>query len=96
MANFTWAPNNGSRVDFYHYQLVDSLTELPILTSNTTSTTVELSLPYNVNVTFLISAYVCGNEVHRWLLISLSKLVSRPYHASKAYDNTALIFGIGY
>ena len=62
VVNFTWAPNNGSMVDFYHYQLVDGFTDLPILISNTTSTTVELSIPYNVNVTFLISAYVCESE----------------------------------
>ena len=60
--NFTWTPNNGSRVDFYHYQLVDSFTNLPILTSNTTNTTVNLSIPHNVSVTFLISAYICESE----------------------------------
>ena len=52
MANITWAPNNGYMVDFYHYQLADSFTdESPLI--------IQLSFPYNVNVIFLISAYIC-------------------------------------
>ena len=54
--------SNDSRVDFYQYQLINSLTEVRV--SNTTNTTAILSgVPYNVNISadmsFVISAYNC-------------------------------------
>ena len=54
-----WEPaSNDSRVDFYQYQLINSLTEVRV--SNTTNTTAILScVPYNVNISFVISAYNC-------------------------------------
>ena len=51
-------PSNDSRVDFYQYQLIDNLTE--VIVSNTTNTTAVLSgIPYNVNLSFVISAHNC-------------------------------------
>ena len=55
----TWEPpSNDFRVDFYQYQLIDNLTE--VIVSNTTNTTAVLSgIPYNVNMSFVISAHNC-------------------------------------
>ena len=63
----TWEPSNGSRVDFYHYQLIDYLTDIPLLDSNTTNTTIVLSgIPYSVNVLlFIIFAYTKLNVSHK-------------------------------
>ena len=61
--NVTWAPKlNESKVDFYCYQLIDNLTHLPMLTSNTSHTAVELSIPYDVNMSFVISAHNCAGR----------------------------------
>ena len=58
-AEVTWKqPSNDSRVDFYQYQLIDNLTE--VIVSNTTNTIAVLSgIPYNVNMSFVISAHNC-------------------------------------
>ena len=49
-------PSNDSCVEFYQYQLIDNLTE--VIVFNTTNTTAVLSgIPYNVNMSFVISAY---------------------------------------
>lgn len=58
----TWSPKNGSRVDLYHYQLLD-LTDALIMDSNTTDTTLILSdIPLNASLTFVISTYNCKGE----------------------------------
>ena len=64
-----WEPaSNDSRVDFYQYQLINSLTEVRV--SNTTNTTAILSgVPYNVNISFVISAYNCERESEQATLI---------------------------
>ena len=58
-AEVAWEPpSNDSRVDFYQYQVIDNLTE--VIVSNTTNTTAVLSgIPYNVNMSFVISAHNC-------------------------------------
>ena len=70
-----WEPasrSNDSRVDFYQYQLINSLTEVRV--SNTTNTTAILSgVPYNVNISFVISAYNCERESKQaTLLVSIA------------------------
>ena len=64
-----WEPaSNDSRVDFYQYQLINSLTEVRV--SNTTNTTAILSgVPYNVNISFVISAYNCERESEQATLL---------------------------
>ena len=64
-----WEPaSNDSRVDFYQYQLINSLTEVRV--SNTTNTTAILSgVPYNVNISFVIFAYNCERESEQATLI---------------------------
>ena len=64
-----WEPaSNDSRVDFYQYQLINSLTEVRV--SNTTNTTAILSgVPYNVNILFVISAYNCERASEQSTLI---------------------------
>ena len=73
--NVTWAPKlNESSVDFYCYQLIDRLTHLIILTSNTSDTAVELSIPYDVNISFVISAHNCaGRSSQTSIFINLGK-----------------------
>lgn len=63
----TWEPSNGSRVDFYHYQFIDYLTDIPLSDSNTTNTTVVLSgIPCSINIlSFVISAHNCEGESTR-------------------------------
>ena len=65
----TWEPprpDNNSRVDFYHYQVIVDMegTSYMLYNVKTTNTTVILSdFPYNVNVTFLLSANDrCGGK----------------------------------
>ena len=68
-----WEPaSNDSRVDFYQYQLINSLTKVGV--SNTTNTAAILSgVPYNVNISFVISAYNCERESEQaTLLISIA------------------------
>ena len=69
-----WEPaSDDSRVDFYQYQLINNLTEVRV--SNTTNTTAILSgVPYNVNISFAISAYNCERESEQaTLLIHIGK-----------------------
>ena len=55
---FTWdAPNDGSRVDYYQYQLIDATSVTYYNTSNTTATI--SGIPYNNNVTFSILSLNC-------------------------------------
>ena len=61
-------PSNDSRVDFYQYQLIDNLIEE--IVSNTTNTTAVLSgIPYNVNMSFVISAHNCVGASQQVVLI---------------------------
>ena len=55
---FTWdAPNDNSRIDYYHYQLTNETT---VVLYNTTNTSVAISeIPYNRNVTFSLFAVNC-------------------------------------
>ena len=64
-----WEPaSNDARVNFYQYQLINSLTEVRV--SNTTNTTAILSgVPYNVNISFVISAYNCERESEQATLL---------------------------
>ena len=61
--NVTWKPKlNDSRADYYCYQLIESLTQLLILISNTSHTAVELSIPHDINTSFVISAHNCAGR----------------------------------
>ena len=68
-------PSNDSRVDFYQYQLINNLTE--VIVSNTANTTAVLSgIPYNVNMSFVISAYNCvGASQPASLVINIGKFM---------------------
>lgn len=70
--NVTWASKlNESRVDFYHYQLLDNFTHF---VANTSRTAVELSIPHDVNISFVISAHNCvGMSPQIALIINLGK-----------------------
>ena len=71
----TWEAPNGSRVDFYHYQLLDNLTDAPVQIYNTTKTAVIFpNILYNVNNLFFISAYNCkGESAQASIIINIGK-----------------------
>ena len=72
-------PSNDSRVDFYQYQLIDNLTE--VIVSNTTNTTAVLSgIPYNVNMSFVISAYTVTCKRSSPLEILVINIISKLPH----------------
>ena len=72
-------PSNDSCVDFYQYQLIDNLTE--VIVSNTTNTTAVLSgIPYNVNLSFVISAHNCvGASQPATLSININSMFTKTY-----------------
>lgn len=79
--NVTCAPKlNESRVDFYCYQLIDSLTHLLLLTSNTSHTEVELSIPYDVNMSLSFPLTTVRVGVHRLLFLLI--LVSHEHNVT--------------
>ena len=56
---FTWdAPNDGSRVDYYQYQLIDGTSGITAYNTSNTTATVS-GIPYNNNVTFLLLSLNC-------------------------------------
>ena len=72
-------PSKDSCVDFYQYQLINNLTE--VIVSNTTNTTAVLSgIPYNVNMSFVISAHNCvGASQQATLSININGMFNKTY-----------------
>ena len=55
-----WEPlANDSRVDFYHYQVINSVNASVILESNTTNTSVIIYASWIMMVSFVLSACNC-------------------------------------
>ena len=90
-------PSNDSCVDFYQYQLIDNLTE--VIVSNTTNTTAVLSgIPYNVNMSFVISAHNCDRPGQQaTIVINIGKLwhyteiMHKVFAILYHYSNTIII-----
>ena len=84
---FTWdPPNDGSRVDYYQYQLIDGTSVTYYNTSNTTATI--SGIPYNKNVTFLLLSFNClgiSSPLVEIIHIGRSKLLHVNLIASRAY-----------
>ena len=84
---FTWdAPNDGSRVDYYQYQLINGTRITYYNTSNTTATI--SGIPYNNNITFLLHSFNClgvSSPLVEIIHIGRSKLLHVNLIASRAY-----------
>ena len=87
----TWEPpSSDSRVDLYQYQLIDNLTE--VIVSNTTNTTAVLSgIPYNVNLSFVISAHNCVGASQQVVLnININGMCTKTYDITILYTVTPI------
>ena len=77
-------PSNDSRVDFYQYQLINNLTK--VIVSNTTNTTAVLyGIPYNINMSFVISAHNCDQASQQATLVIFFNGKSLYIHRISSY-----------